>query len=397
MERSLYRLVFLRHGESIANAQGLMQGQADYELSEKGIHQAERLADRWKQEGEHFDRIVASPLLRARRTGEIIAQALGAPIELNDLWMERNAGKASGLPLDEVDQLFPRSRFTHPYQPVAETGESQWELYLRGATALHDILRRPPGSYLVVSHGGIFNQVLYAILGIAPQPPSQGPRFAFGNTGFATFIYEPQRHVWRMIGLNDQRHLPPAEREETRGWGETVSEEESHPVEKPAAPTPTGGLVIRRVRAKDLDSLLPVLAQGDQHHWEALPQIFRPPEDPETTRLYISSLLLNPDNAIFAAELDGHVAGVLLASLRQTPDVPVLVPRRYASIDNVVVDRELRGRGIGRALLEHAHQWAAGQGVDMVELTVWEFNENARKLYESLGYKTASRKMWLQL
>jgi broad specificity phosphatase PhoE len=74
----------------------------------------------------------------------------------------------------------------HPYQAVGETGESQWELYLRAGRAVQNLLKNPPGRYLVVSHGGILNLAFYAILGIAPQANFTGPRFRFANTAYAT-------------------------------------------------------------------------------------------------------------------------------------------------------------------------------------------------------------------
>ena len=65
---SKYNITLLRHGESLGNAGGIHQGQADFELSEIGLAQAHALADRWQRESVTFDRIISSPLLRARQT-----------------------------------------------------------------------------------------------------------------------------------------------------------------------------------------------------------------------------------------------------------------------------------------------------------------------------------------
>ena len=62
-------------------------------------------------------------------------------------------------------------------------------------------------------------------------------------------------------------------------------------------------------------------------------------------------------------------------------------------VDDLAVRREWRGRGIGRALLARAEQWAQARQVGAIELNVWEFNAGARALYERLGYATFSRKM----
>jgi broad specificity phosphatase PhoE len=193
-----YRITLLRHAQSEGNAQGVLQGQSDYPLSEFGIQQAETLSRRWKKEQIHFDSIISSPLSRAHQTAEIIATVLNAPLELDKNWMERNNGQIAGLRPDEIDERGLRPPFVHLYQPIGVDGESQWELFLRAGRAVQDLLHRPPGRYLVVSHGGILNLAMYVVLGILPQANFQGPRFRFRNTAFASLDYDPSHHVWSL-------------------------------------------------------------------------------------------------------------------------------------------------------------------------------------------------------
>ncbi len=89
--------------------------------------------------------------------------------------------------------------------------------------------------------------------------------------------------------------------------------------------------------------------------------------------------------------------GVLSALVRQNPDLPMFVPRRWLVVENVAVLEAYRGMGVGRALMQHAHEWARGQGLAEVELTVWEFNEGAVAFYEQLGYTTIVRRLWKAL
>jgi broad specificity phosphatase PhoE len=190
-----------------------MQGQSDFPLSEKGRAQARALAARWLAEGLHFDTVITSPLSRARETAEIIATALNIPsVELEPLWLERDSGRTSGLTMEEIHIQYPLPDFFNPYEPVGETGEGDWPLYLRAGQALHKILQRPPGSYLVASHGAILNLAFYAILGLAPQPNFQGPRFRFENTAFARFRYYPRAHRWRVDVIGDTGHLKDSDR-----------------------------------------------------------------------------------------------------------------------------------------------------------------------------------------
>jgi len=201
-----YHITLVRHGESAGNADNIYQGQQDYPLTDTGRLQARLLGERWQAEGRAFSGIVSSPLLRALETAEIIAHYVPASIELDPNWMERHFGKLSGLTAAQADEQHPRPAYIGLYQPIASTGETQWELYLRAGRAIQDLLSRPPGSYLVVGHGGILNMALHAILGIAPLANYQGPYFHFRNTSFATLSFTPTGHAWRLEGFNDQRH-----------------------------------------------------------------------------------------------------------------------------------------------------------------------------------------------
>ena len=205
-ETTLYHITFLRHGESVGNAEDRFQGHADFPLTERGRLQVQALASRWQSEGITFDRCIASPLLRARQTAEIVCSALNVPLEFDPDWMEINNGLVAGLTPEQAAQVAPRPDFMTPYTHYGETGESRWELFLRAGRAIQRILDRAPARYLVASHGGILNMALYAIMGIPLQTESSGPRFMFHNTTFTTFTYEPERHCWRMLDFGDRRH-----------------------------------------------------------------------------------------------------------------------------------------------------------------------------------------------
>ena len=201
VETKSYDFVFLRHGESVGNAEERFQGQSDFPLTEKGRRQALALAERWLRERMKFDLVLTSPLSRAKETAELIGSKLDVPVEADPIWLERNAGEVSGLTRDEALKLYPEPEFTTHYDAFGENGEGDWELYLRAGKALHGLIKRPAGKYLIVTHGGLLNKVMYVILGIPVQANNNGPRFRFNNTGFAEFNYRPVRHQWRMLRL----------------------------------------------------------------------------------------------------------------------------------------------------------------------------------------------------
>ena len=206
VDKPVYNFVFLRHGESIGNAESRWQGQSDYALTEKGRKQARALANRWKSEGAKFDVIISSPLVRAKETAEIIASALDVKVEFDPILLERNIGEMEGLTVEEVRKK-PQPPYVTPYDPIGGEGEGDWALFLRAGQALYELVRRSPGSYLIVSHGGLLNKLMNAIIGIAPHVDPSGVRFRFENTAFARVIYFPHQHRWAIDTVNDRAHL----------------------------------------------------------------------------------------------------------------------------------------------------------------------------------------------
>ncbi len=201
--------IFLRHGESIGNAEKRHQGQADFPLTERGVMQVEQLAATWKARGLKVDHAVASPLARAKQTAQILAGKLDFRISYDAVWKERDNGKLAGLLHEKALEVMPPPSFIHLYNPIADTGESQWELYLRAGSALNSLMHKEPGLYLVISHGGLLNMLMHALVGIVPQPNFQGPNFRFSNTGYSTVRYEPENGNWIILEHNNTSHLAP--------------------------------------------------------------------------------------------------------------------------------------------------------------------------------------------
>lgn len=203
-----HRITLLRHGESTGNAQGVYQGRAEFDLSEKGRSQVRFMAEYWQAQGNSFTRIISSPQARARQTAEIISEILAVSLEFDEQWQEIDNGILAGLPLEEAAVKHPFPEFMTPFDQIGESGESNWDLYLRAGNVVQELVRRPAGDYLVVSHGGFLNRVLYAILGILPQLNFSGARFRFGNTSFAVVLYDPAHHIWMLERFNSPIESP---------------------------------------------------------------------------------------------------------------------------------------------------------------------------------------------
>ncbi|MBU8539403.1 histidine phosphatase family protein [Falsiroseomonas tokyonensis] len=144
---------FLRHGETDWNAQGLSQGRTDIPLNHVGEAQAARAARTLA--GIAIASIVASPLVRAHRTAEVAAAALGLPVTLDADLAEVNFGSQEGLPMgDWYDDWI-----AGDYTP--DGAETFAELRDRAVRGVNRALALP-GPVLVVAHGALFRALRQA-------------------------------------------------------------------------------------------------------------------------------------------------------------------------------------------------------------------------------------------
>ncbi len=148
---------------------------------------------------------------------------------------------------------------------------------------------------------------------------------------------------------------------------------------------------IRRATQKDYKEISEVFEEVDSLHRKTLPHIFREPDRPARTEEFLSSIISDENAALFVAETNDQIIGLVHVLIRQTPPIPIMVPRRYAVLEDLAVKNGYRRLGVGTSLLERGHQWALSRELSQIESNVWEFNKEAIAFYERQGYSTSRR------
>jgi broad specificity phosphatase PhoE len=150
-------IYFIRHGETAYNRQGRVQGHLDIPLNEKGISQAEKARDDFKN--VDIDLIYCSPLQRARETAEIINEFHGVEVVIDERLIELHMGSVQGKTIDECSAEELEVAFENPEK---NGGESLKDLCER-VVAVYEEVEKLNKNVLIVAHGAVY-RALYRYL-----------------------------------------------------------------------------------------------------------------------------------------------------------------------------------------------------------------------------------------
>jgi probable phosphoglycerate mutase len=208
------RLVLTRHGQAQCNVEERVGGPKTCTgLTDLGRRQMDQLGARLATEqhaGHSFDALCAGPRRRLQESGEILAAALGLPLE-TDLGLDGpRHGQADGQLWHDVETAFRGAPHTHPDVPYAP-GSDTWNGYLARATHhLTALIERRQGQNILLAvHGETIQAACHLLLGLTPE---SSPRLGFGTDHACLTRFELHHDrfgqaAWVLAALNDTAHL----------------------------------------------------------------------------------------------------------------------------------------------------------------------------------------------
>jgi len=144
------RLFLVRHGETVDNANQIMQGQTQGELNDEGVRQARELRDCLASTA--VDAFVASDLWRSVQTARILSEPHGLEVETTPLLRERDWGSFTGRYIPDLkDEVWP------------DDIESLDDLMARAGRFLQFVRERYEGRTVVAVGHGIINKAIQAV------------------------------------------------------------------------------------------------------------------------------------------------------------------------------------------------------------------------------------------
>lgn len=200
------KLYLIRHGQTVWNVEGKVQGSTDIPLDETGIMQAGLVAAGLKP--CQVKRVYCSRQKRAVQTAQIIGEGLAAEVIPTEGLHEVGFGLWEGLTWEAIGKTYPQTYEKwkkNPSKTVPEGGESLESVFSRCSAAMNRILENETEDAAIVAHGAILSHIITYLL--KDNLPKQ--EIIVDNSSITTLEYNPETLCMAILELNSTRHLNP--------------------------------------------------------------------------------------------------------------------------------------------------------------------------------------------
>ena len=151
--------------------------------------------------------------------------------------------------------------------------------------------------------------------------------------------------------------------------------------------------MIRIGTSEDAQAALELFCDVQELHATHLPERFKLPAGDAAEAQWLAGVFAGPHAYVLIAEIDGRIAGNLVAQEVRREASILRPPLHYFSLEHIAVARPFRRRGIGTALLGALFAEAATRGIQRVELQVWSFNDTAQQFFGRHGFSAFNQRM----
>ena len=145
-------------------------------------------------------------------------------------------------------------------------------------------------------------------------------------------------------------------------------------------------------KREDLERINVLRKQVNDLHVKGKPEIFKP-GFPPALRDHVYEIFDDPRKRIVVCRSGEDICAFAVLTHIAKPETPFTYGRDYLDIDEFCVDKACRRRGIGTRMIGFIRDYAKEEGLDRIELNMWEFNRDALAFYESVGFATYRRYM----
>jgi len=141
-------------------------------------------------------------------------------------------------------------------------------------------------------------------------------------------------------------------------------------------------VIIRPATVQDIGAIVDLFWELDTDAIAAQPEHF---QRGERSVEYLTGIVNDGKSDFLVADLNGEIVGFSLLYEKEVKGLSLLVPCRYAYIQDFVVKASHRNRGIGSHLMAESKSWATTRRLDYLRLSVLPDNVDAQRFYRRHG------------
>jgi len=196
-------IITIQHTQSIHHTNGMVGSWTDWDLSEMGVEQANKIGEKLAKQLEGKQYVMyASDLLRAKHTGEIVAGYLGVTPIIRQELRERNLGRCCGKSVQWLRENLEMQERTINDRLFSDA-ESRRDEWNRLKPLFDEIMESEDENIIIVSHGDLLSVFNAMFLGLPVESLNEFE--LFGMAGGVSFMFENnegKRFVKRMGDLS---------------------------------------------------------------------------------------------------------------------------------------------------------------------------------------------------
>lgn len=133
-----------------------------------------------------------------------------------------------------------------------------------------------------------------------------------------------------------------------------------------------------------------------QLHVEHVPRFFVQPSEAEAQAAF-AGLLAQANVRAFIAYADDAPVGYVLVFIHEQAANTFNPSRRWLYVDQISVEPEWEGQGIGRQLMRTVVEYARSARIDELETDTWAFNSAAQEFFSAVGFQPKTERFWMHL
>lgn len=198
-------IITIQHTQSVHHTNGMVGSWTDWELSELGVEQADRIGERLKAELSKKKFVMySSDLLRAKQTAEIVGQYLGLIPILRTELRERNLGKCCGKSVQWLRENLEMQEKTIDDRLFSDA-ESRRDEWNRLQPFFEEVMASDDENIIIVSHGDLLSVFNTMFLGLSIETINTSE--IFGLAGGVSYMFENNERKRFIKRISDMSYV----------------------------------------------------------------------------------------------------------------------------------------------------------------------------------------------